>query len=61
MTKKKSRLIAPVMLIAAAAFFIYALHHPEASFPWSNAVTYILYGLYLIVMLVMAAAPFKKK
>ena len=61
MTKKKSRLIALVMLIAAAAFFIYALDHPEASFPWSNAVTYILYGLYLIVMLVMAAAPFKKK
>ena len=61
MTKKKSRLIALVMLIAAAAFFIYARHHPEASFPWSNAVTYILYGLYLIVMLVMAAAPFKKK
>ena len=61
MTKKKSRLIALVMLIAAAAFFIYALHHHEASFPWSNAVTYILYGLYLIVMLVMAAAPFKKK
>ena len=49
------------MLMAAAAFVIYALRHPEAAFPWSNAVTYILYGLYLIAMLVMAAAPFKKK
>ena len=61
MTKKKSRIIALVMLMAAAAFVIYALRHPEASFPWSNAVTCILYGLYLTAMLVMAAAPYKKK
>ena len=33
MTKKKSRLIALVMLIAAAAFFIYALQPSRRRFP----------------------------
>lgn len=61
MTKKKSRIIAMIMLVAAAVFVLYALNHPEGSFPWSNAITYTLYGVYLLVMLVMAAAPFKRK
>lgn len=59
MKKKTSRLIALVMLIAAVAFFVYALGHPEASFPWGSGATYTLYGPYALLMLLLFAAPFK--
>lgn len=61
MTKKVSRSIAAVMFLLAAAFVWYALHHPEGSFPWSNTVTFVLYGVYLAAMILLCAAPFKKK
>lgn len=61
MTKKISRIIGIVMLVAAIAFLIFAFGHPEMSFPWSNTITYLLYGAYLLVMVVMFIAPFKKK
>lgn len=61
MTKKISRIISAVMLAAAVLFFLYALNHPEGSFPWGNEITYILYGIYLIVMIVLAIAPFGRK
>lgn len=47
MTKKKSVLIGVILLIAAILFAGYAGTHPEASFPWSNRVTFMLYGAYL--------------
>lgn len=59
MKKKTSRLIALVMLIAAVVFFVYALGHPEASFPWGSGATYTLYGAYALLMLLLFAAPFK--
>ena len=61
MTKKISRIISAVMLAAAVLFFLYALNHPEVSFPWGNAITYTLYGVYLLVMVVLAVAPFERK
>lgn len=61
MTKKVSRIIAIVMLILAVAFLWYAVNHPEGTFPWSNTLTFILYGVYIIVMIVLFIAPFKKK
>ena len=60
MTKKTSRIIGIVMLVLAIAFIIFAFSHPEMSFPWSNTITYLLYGVYFIVMVVMFVAPFKK-
>ena len=47
------------MLIAAVAFFVYALGHPEASFPWGSGATYTLYEAYALLMLLLFAAPFK--
>ena len=47
------------MLLAAFAFFVYALGHPEASFPWGSGATYTLYGAYALLMLLLFAAPFK--
>lgn len=59
--KKISRIIAGLMLAAAAVFCWYAGNHPEAGFPWSSAVTYGLYGVYLLVMIVLFIAPFQQK
>ena len=59
--KKICRIIASVMLVGAIGFIAVALHHPESGFPWSNTVTYTIYGLYALVMIVLFIAPFKGK
>ena len=54
MTKiKNTKIIGIIMLIVACLFIIYAFNHPEASFPWSNQMTDILYGGYLLVMVIL--------
>ena len=58
MNKRISRLL--LLLAGAACFLFYALHHPEGSWPWPNAVTYFIYGLYVLMMLFLLAAPAKK-
>ena len=58
MTKKHSRIIAVIMLVIAVIFIGIALNNPQASFPWSNTITYIFYGIYIIVMMVLFVAPF---
>lgn len=50
MRGKQSRRIAVIMLVAAVAFLIYALAHPEMSWPWGNGISYILYGAYIVIM-----------
>lgn len=61
MSKKLSRIIAAVMLVLAIAFLTFALTHPNASFPWSNTVTYVIYAVYVLAMAVMFIAPFKRE
>ena len=61
MTKKYSRIIAAIMLVIAIVFIFIALNNPQASFPWSNEITYILYGVYVCLMIVLFIAPFKRK
>lgn len=61
MTKKLSRILAAIMLIAAVGFLLFAFVHPELSFPWGNGVTYFLYGLYALMVVVLFLAPFQKK
>lgn len=54
MTKiKNTKIIGIIMLIVACLFIIYAFNHPEASFPWNNQMTDILYGCYLLVMVIL--------
>lgn len=48
------------MLILAVAFLFVALGHPEMSFPWGNGITYTLYAIYALIMVVLFIAPFKK-
>ncbi len=61
MTKKVSRITATVMLVISVCFVWYALNHPEASFPWSNVITDAMFIIYLVVMIIMFIAPFKKR
>ena len=61
MNKKFSRIIGAVMVLFAIGFVAFAVTHPEISFPWSNTVTYALYGLYTVVTVVLLIAPIKNK
>lgn len=60
MDKQLLRLISILMFISAAAFVGFAFLHPEMSWPWSNAVTYILYGIYIAVMAVLFIVSLEK-
>lgn len=42
-----------IMVIIAIIFILIAFKHPEFAWPWSNTVTYVIYGLYLIIMSIM--------
>ena len=61
MKKSISRIIGVITLIVAIAFIIFALNHPEKSFPWSNIITWLLYGVYFLVTIVLLIAPKMKK
>ena len=61
MKKSISRIIGVIMLIVAFVFIMFALNHPEMSFPWNNTITWLLYGLYVLVIVVLFIAPKMKK
>ena len=58
--KKKSRIIALIMLIAAVVFFVFSITHPTSSFPWSNTITYFIYAVYIFIMVELFVAPYRK-
>lgn len=59
----KKRFLIPACVLTAAAigFVIYALGHPELSFPWSVQITRILYGLYVDAVVLLFVLAFWKK
>ena len=61
MKKNTSRIVGLIMLIIAVAFILFALNHPEMSFPWNNTITWLLYGLYILVTVMLLIAPKTKK
>ena len=61
MKKSTSRIVGLVMLIIAVAFIMFAVNHPEIIFPWNNTFTWLLYGLYVLVTVVLLIAPKMKK
>ena len=61
MKKSISRIIGLTMLIIAIVFIMFALNHPEKSFPWSNTITWLLYGVYVLVTVVLLIDPKMKK
>ena len=61
MNKSISRIVGVIMLIVAFVFIMFALNHPEKSFPWNNTITWLLYGVYFLVTVVLLIAPKMKK
>ena len=61
MKKSISRIIGLIMLIIPIVFIMFALNHPEKSFPWNNTITWLLYGVYFLVTVVLLIAPKMKK
>lgn len=61
MNKRKSRIIAFSMLVIGVCFIAVALNNSQLSWPWSNTITYFLYFVYLLGMVVLFIAPFKEK
>ena len=61
MKKSVSRIIGLIMLIIAIVFIMFALNHPEKRFPWNNTITWLLYGAYFLVTVVLLIAPKMKR
>ena len=61
MKRSISKIIGLTMLIIAIVFIMFALNHPEKSFPWSNTITWLLYGVSFLVTVVLLIAPKIKK
>ena len=61
MSKRISRIIVRIMLVIGVVFFIVALNNPQFSWPWGNTITNCIYMAYLIAMVMLFVAPFKKK
>lgn len=59
MKKSTSMMIGTILAAIAACFMVYASDHPEASFPWNNRITFILYGAYVwLLMKFIVDIPF---
>jgi uncharacterized membrane protein len=52
MKNKMLKYVGIVMMIVAVIFVIVAFNNPEFAWPWSNTITCIIYGTYLITMCV---------
>jgi peptidoglycan/LPS O-acetylase OafA/YrhL len=61
MRKYLLKIIGLIMVGIAIIFVIFALWHPEMSFPWDNTITWTLYGTYVIVTVAFFIIPTKKK
>lgn len=62
MKKNTSLTIGAVLFAIAACFIGYAVNHPEAAFPWSNRMTFMLYGACIwLLFRFLVDIPFLKK
>ena len=61
MSKKMSRVIACLMLAIGTIFIVVALMNPQLSWPWSNTISFIIYFTYIVLMILLFVAPFKKE
>ena len=59
--KKRFFIPACVLSSAAVVFVVFAIGHPELSFPWDGWITGILYGLYADAVVLLFILAFGKK
>lgn len=59
----KKRLFIPAcaMIILAVGFVIFAMGHPEMSFPTDSWITGFLYGVYAVATVFLFILAFRKK
>lgn len=60
-TKTKSRIAAAILTVLAIVYVVYVLNNPQASLPFGNKVTGVLYGLYAGLVVILFLAPFSNK
>ena len=51
MKKSTSLIIGGILVAIAVCFLGYAAGHPEVFFPWSNRITFMVYGAYVWLLL----------
>ena len=62
MKRSTSLMIGGILAAIAVCFVGYAAGHPEASFPWSNRITFMIYGAYIWLLLkFLVDVPFLSK
>ncbi len=61
MNKRILGIITCAMLVIGIIFFIVSLNNPQSSWPWDNTITYSIYAAYLIIMVMLFIAAFRKK
>ncbi len=61
MNRKTSLMIGVSLLAVAICLIGYAGNHPEAAFPWSNRVTFMLYGMYIWLIFKFLLVPILQK
>lgn len=49
------------LMLLAIAFILYAVNNPQASFPWSNAVTFSIYIAYGLLTGLICGLAFKHR
>ena len=60
MKRKRLRAAGFLLLLGALGFLVYALNHPEGSWPWSNWITFTIYCLWLGLTVGLLTASFSK-
>jgi len=50
-----------VLMLIAIAFILYATNNSQASFPWDNSVTYVIYGVYGLLTGLVWGLAFKNR
>ena len=59
MKKSTALIIGGILAVIAVCLVVYASRHPEASFPWGNRITFMLYGAYVwLLMKFLVDIPF---
>lgn len=61
MKNNKYGIICLILIIVAILFAAFALNNPQISFPFSNAITYLIYITYISITIVMGILYFKTK
>lgn len=61
MIRNIPRTISFIMFLVMIIFVIYSINNPQASFPFNNIFTYIIYAGYVFLMIIFFVMSFRIK